>query len=269
VGTEGSYPLTFGASNLFGSSAPQTFTLNVQAAIPKLYGGSPSAAAPLSVSLGLLPAGKHVTITFDTLIADPLPVGVAQVVNQGAVSGSGFASLLTDDPDRPGAADPAIMFVGTRKMYLPVLMYKYPAGPPLPDLVVENITSAGDSVSVTVRNDGLAPVVAGFWIDLYIGPGSATVHVNQLWSDVGSRGVTWGVSDSALPLASGARLTVTLGDSFYQPLLSKPGGAIAAGTQLYAQVDSFNPNSSNGAVLETHARDGGAYNNILGPVAAP
>jgi len=74
---------------------------------------------------------------------------------------------------------------------------------------------------------------------------------------------------SALPLAPGARLTVTLGDAFYRPLLSNPGGTIATGTPLYAQVDSFDANSSNGAVFETHERDGTAYNNILGPVAAP
>jgi hypothetical protein len=77
------------------------------------------------------------------------------------------------------------------------------------------------------------------------------------------------VIDNALPLAPGARLTVTLGDSFYRPLLSNPGGAVGVGTQLYAQVDSFNATSNNGAIFETHERDGGAYNNILGPVVAP
>ena len=95
------------------------------------------------------------------------------------------------------------------------------------------------------------------------------MRVNQLWSDLGDRGATWGVDGNALPLAPGARLTVALGDTFYRPLQSNPGGAIAAGTQLYAQVDSYKANSSNGAVLETHERDGQAYNNILGPVSAP
>jgi uncharacterized repeat protein (TIGR01451 family) len=225
-----------------------------------------SSAAPLSVSLGVLPAGKQVTILFDVLIADPLPIGVGQVVNQGMVSGSGFASVLTDDPDLPGAADSTITFLGTRKIYLPLIIRGVVS--PLPDLVVENISSAGGTISVTVRNDGSAPVVDAFWIDLYIGPDSAPVRVNQLWSDVGSRGATWGI-DKGPPLAPGARLTVTLGDSFYRPLLSNPGGAVGVGTQLYAQVDSFNATSSNGAIFETHERDGGAYNNILGPVVAP
>jgi hypothetical protein len=64
-------------------------------------------------------------------------------------------------------------------------------------------------------------------------------------------------------------LTLTVGDGYYRPVLSNPGGSITIGTQLYAQVDSFGTSGGNGAVLETHERDGGAYNNILGPVVAP
>ena len=72
-----------------------------------------------------------------------------------------------------------------------------------------------------------------------------------------------------LPLEPGETLTLTLGDPYYRASLSNPGGPITAGTQLYAQVDSFNAATNYGAVLEQHERDGGAYNNISGPVAAP
>jgi hypothetical protein len=71
-------------------------------------------AAPLSVSLGALPAGKQVTISFDMLIANPLPVGVSRLINQGIVSASGIANILTDDPDLLGAADPTITFGGDK-----------------------------------------------------------------------------------------------------------------------------------------------------------
>ena len=37
---------------------------------------------------------------------------------------------------------------------------------------------------------------------------------------------------------------------------------------MYAQVDSYNPSTSYGTVLETHEMVGGAYNNIRGPVAS-
>lgn len=136
VGTEGSYPLTFDASNLFGASAPQSFTLTVQAAILKLHAGSPTLATSLSSNIGTIPAGKHITIQFDVLIANPLPVGVGQVSNQGSVTGSGFAAVLTDDPRKPGAADPTITVLGACKIYLPLIMLG--AGPPLPDLVAYN-----------------------------------------------------------------------------------------------------------------------------------
>jgi uncharacterized repeat protein (TIGR01451 family) len=266
IGSEGSYPLTFDASNLFGSSATQSFTLTVKAAGLMAHQKRPGIAAPLSVGIGALPNGKQVTIIFDLLIADPLPIGVSRIVNQGAIVADGIASAPTDDPRRPGAADPTITFMGTRQIFMPMMIRA--AGPPLADLVVESISSAAGKLSVTVRNNGPAAVADPFWIDLYIAPNTAPLHANQLWSDVGSRGASWGVIDDALPLAPGARLTVSLGDIYYRPLLSNPGDAVAAGTQLYAQVDSFNSNGANGAVLETHEREGAAYNNILGPVAA-
>jgi hypothetical protein len=40
---------------------------------------------------------------------------------------------------------------------------------------------------------------------------------------------------------------------------------LPAGTVLYAQVDSFNPDTAYGAVLETHEIIGRPYNNIGGP----
>jgi hypothetical protein len=143
------------------------------------------------------------------------------------------------------------------------------AGPPLPDLVVSSITASGGSLQVTIRNNGQLAATEPFWVDAYINPTSAPVRVNQLWNNVGNRGATWGVVGSVLPLEPGETLTLTLGDPYYRSLLSEPGGPITAGTQLYAQADSFNSATRYGAVLEVHERDGGEYNNISGPVAAP
>lgn len=52
----------------------------------------------VQVDIGNLPAGKSVTVTFDVLLADPLPAGAFQVENQATLSGSNFVSLLSDDP---------------------------------------------------------------------------------------------------------------------------------------------------------------------------
>ena len=49
--------------------------------------------------IGTLPAGKSITIWFDVRIDSPIYPDVVEVSNQGSVTGSGFAEMLTDDPD--------------------------------------------------------------------------------------------------------------------------------------------------------------------------
>jgi hypothetical protein len=265
AGTASSYALTFDASNSFGASAQQSFTLTVQGSLVRA--GSPNLAASLSANIGTLPAGKQVTIQFDVTIASPLPIGVGQLSNQGSLTASGLTAVLTDDPRRPGAADPTITTLGARKIYMPLIMRG--VGPPLPDLVVSSITISDGSLQVTISNNGQLAATEPFWVDGYINPTSAPVRTNQLWNNVGTRGVSWGVVGSVLPLEPGETLTLAVGDPYYRSRLSNPGGPITAGTQLYAQVDSFSTSGSNGTVLEIHERDAGVYNNILGPVAAP
>ncbi|HEU5102114.1 MAG TPA: Ig-like domain-containing protein [Roseiflexaceae bacterium] len=246
------------------SSAPNALASLAGDGAPTL----PQAGA-VSANIGTIPAGKRVTVIFDVLIANPLPVGVGQLSNQGTVTASGLAAVLTDDPRKPGAADPTITVIGVRKNYLALMMSGAGAGPPLSDLVVSSISTANSGLQVTIRNIGQAPVVEPFWVDAYINPTTAPTRVNQLWNNLGARGATWGVVGSVLPLEVGETLTLTLNDSYYRPELSNPGGPIAAGARLYTQADSFNSSGSIGAVLESHERDGGVYNNILGPVVAP
>jgi len=146
-----------------------------------------------------------------------------------------------------------------RKIYLPLII-REPEG--LPDLVVESIAIEQGGLRVVVRNQGSAAATAPFWVDAYFSPSSAPTRVNQIWPDLGSDGLAWGVTDSALPLAPGAALTLTLGDAYYLPSYSHPIGDLAAGARIYAQVDSLNLATTYGAVLETHERDSGPYNNI-------
>lgn len=143
-------------------------------------------------------------------------------------------------------------------MYMPLVAQ---ADTRLPDLVIERITTT-NGLSVVIRNQGGTPVVDSFWVDLYINPRSAPTGVNQIWQALGERGAVWGVRGAALPPAPGASLTLSVGDAYYVSAESVLGGAITPGTPIYAQVDSANINTTYGAVLETHERDGGAYNNI-------
>ena len=64
----------------------------------------------LNLSIGTLPAGKSVVLTFDATVGN-LPPDVTQLSNQGEVSGNNFAAVLTDDPAQPGANDPTLIAV--------------------------------------------------------------------------------------------------------------------------------------------------------------
>ncbi len=65
-------------------------------------------SSSVNLNIGTLPAGKSITITFNATINNSVPPGTTQVSNQGTVSGSNFANVLTDDPDVGGAADPTV-----------------------------------------------------------------------------------------------------------------------------------------------------------------
>ena len=68
----------------------------------------PTSMADVMLNIGVLPAGKSITIKFDVTVDDPFLGTMAQVSNQGTVSGTNFADVLTDDPDVGGAADPTV-----------------------------------------------------------------------------------------------------------------------------------------------------------------
>ncbi|MCW5851736.1 MAG: hypothetical protein KIT87_16810, partial [Anaerolineae bacterium] len=61
-------------------------------------------ATTVNVTIGTLPAGKSVTVVFDSLIT-----GTPNLIsNQGSVSGGNFSTVLTDDPDTPAPGDPTV-----------------------------------------------------------------------------------------------------------------------------------------------------------------
>ncbi|HSB12623.1 MAG TPA: Calx-beta domain-containing protein [Blastocatellia bacterium] len=76
-------------------------------------GSSISAASPMSgetVNLGpfTVPPGEKIVIMFSATVNDPFTGGSPQVSNQGTVTADGGISVLTDDPDVAGAANPTV-----------------------------------------------------------------------------------------------------------------------------------------------------------------
>ena len=152
-------------------------------------------------------------------------------------------------------------------VFIPLVLNNFAQAP---DLVVESLkvlpSGASGDVQVVIKNIGNAPVTQEFWVDVYINPQTAPTAVNQTWEMLGSQGLAWGVLANALPLNPGETLTLTMSSPYFVAKASYIVWPLPAGSQLYAQVDSNNPGSNTGAILELHELNGAAYNNIYGPI---
>src|SRR6185503_1918490 len=69
---------------------------------------APMSFVDVLLNIGILPAGKSVTIKFDVTVDNPWQGATNTVSNQGSVTGTNFGPVLTDDPDAAGAANPTL-----------------------------------------------------------------------------------------------------------------------------------------------------------------
>ncbi len=138
----------------------------------------------------------------------------------------------------------------------------------LPNLVIEQIIATNNRVLVTVKNVGDYPVQHPFWVDLYVNPDMVPTAVNQLWGNddtygVGGEGYAWAIVPQMLPLAAGESMLLEVNDATLNTGINWP---LRDGSVVYAQVDSWDPNTTYGGVLEIHELLGWPYDNIFGPV---
>jgi hypothetical protein len=275
-----------------GSAAVLTFTLTVTDS----YGLADPTPDEVVVTVTNLPpvadagsdqsvmAGATVTLdgsgSSDSDGHTPLTFGWAQTGGPSVIlsdasaespvfTAPGSAAVLTFTlavTDSLGLADPTpdevvvtVTEMPTYYVYLPLVSKNYLVAP---DLVVQSITVTSDDVQVVIENQGNAPVTDEFWVEAYINPAPAPTAVNQLWWELGTEGMVWGVVSSALPLESGDAMTLTVGDAYYQSTYSRFSTPLAAGTPVYVQVDAYNADTDYGTVLESHEISGGVYNNI-------
>jgi CSLREA domain-containing protein len=243
-------------------------------------------AATLTSALNPSIVGQAVTFTATVASTVDTPSGSVQFYVDGAALGSplalsnGQASLSTlalavgthpitatysgDVNYHGGVSNQVDQVVNHAKVYLPLISHNFVNAP---DLIVQSLTANANTVQVVIKNQGTAPVVDEFWVDVYVNPISAPIGVNQTWQMLGHQGLVWGVTTDALPaLTPGGVLTLTVNDAHFFADLSAVAWPLAAGTQLYAQVDTADTATTYGAVLETHEVRGEPYNNILGPV---
>ena len=98
----------------FDSSVDPNTSLNVGSVTTSqgsVTTGNTGGDNSVSVDIGTLVSGTSVTITFDVAVTF---AGNGSFVScQGTVSGSNFASVLTDDPDEAGDMDPTLTAIPT------------------------------------------------------------------------------------------------------------------------------------------------------------
>ncbi|MFP4395676.1 MAG: hypothetical protein ACLFTI_10480, partial [Anaerolineales bacterium] len=149
-------------------------------------------------------------------------------------------------------------------LFLPLVTRNYVQAP---DLIITQLIATTDNVTLTIKNQGSAPVRDEFWIDAYINPHTVPTEVNQTWELLASQGLVWGIEGPALSeLVPGGTLTLTVGDMHYWEIHSEVTWPLPEGTVIYAQVDSVDVETDYGAVQEDHEIIGGPYNNIIGPI---
>ncbi len=189
-------------------------------------------------------------------------------VTEGAHTGTITHTCTSTDPAYGGMAPlPFVVNLSDRPLqprsstvYLPLVLKGIKTAP---DLVVERLIATNNTVTVIIKNQGNGPVVDAFWVDVYIKPTTPPTGVNQHWHNLGSQGLVWGIKGgSALPIAPGQAITLTINDAYYKPEFSHFSTPLVA--PIYAQVDSVNltPGVTYGGVLEDHEMTGGTYNNI-------
>jgi uncharacterized repeat protein (TIGR02543 family) len=171
-----------------------------------------------------------------------------------------FSLVVTDSMGLASAADTVTITVNSAaapiyQMHLPLIQHS-PAELRA-NLVVTALKADQDGLQLQIKNTGNAATQSAFWVDLYINP-SQIPQLNTPWQDIAPAGAVWAVTQT---LAPGESLLLTL---------DSPSFAIEysllkyqAGDQLYAIVDSYNANSSYGAISESNEQD-----NRFGPVSA-
>ncbi|HIE38609.1 MAG TPA: DUF11 domain-containing protein [Anaerolineae bacterium] len=206
---------------------------------------------------GGVDVGQGVWITFAVTLNPDVPPGT--VVRNVAYVDDGV-SEPTELSSAPMIVQEALI------IYLPIVARNF-GGLPLPDLAVTEIRVTptnpvvGETVdiAVAIANRGTQATDACFWIDLYINPKRLPIGVNEGWYEAESDG---GLVWSLCGLNVGESVTLHLGDEHYWPEYSYfPGSHFGEpGTYtLYAQVDSWNPETDYGIVYESDEQ------NVYGP----
>ena len=175
-----------------------------------IVAGSVSASAgtiltedPVEVDLGEVAAGASVAVTFDVTIANPFPLGVDDIVNQGTVNSDQLPAVLTDDPDVGGDADPTVTMVAAAPLLLAEKVDALAS-----DVDGDGTSSPGDEIgyTVTFKNLGNTAATGVQFVDLI--PAHTTLVAGSVTTSAGTVDFEDPVEVSVGQLAVGDEVTI-------------------------------------------------------------
>jgi hypothetical protein len=186
---------------------------------------SRSATAPMTfadvlLNIGTLPAGKSVTITFHATVNNPFTGSLPQVSNQGTVSGSNFANVLTDDPSVGGAADPTVTPIDLPKVSVAVSPAAVPEDGPTN--LVYTFTRTGSTANAITVNFNVGGT-ASFTQPDYTQSGAATFTATN-----GTVTIPAGSATAAVVIDPSADTTVEPDETVILTVTSGTGYAVGS-----------------------------------------
>lgn len=241
------------------SSAPLVGRTN---AAPRAATLAPFSGETVNASIGTLPSGKTVHITFDVTVDNPFPTGVSQVANQGTVSGDNFATAPTDDPAAGGSADPTVTQILTPPdVTIKDASVAEPASGSAPAAFAVTLSHSYTqtiTVNYTTASGGANPATAGS--DYTTTSGTLTFNPGET------------VQTISVPVLADADNAET-NETFLVNISGATGGASITDSQA---VGTITPNGTPGTVMISELRTSGPagaddefvelYNNTDSPI---
>jgi uncharacterized repeat protein (TIGR01451 family) len=173
--------------------------------------------ADVILNIGTLPAGKTITITFNATVKDPFPGPGATVCNQGTVSGTNFANVLTDDPDVGGAADPTCTAID---LQADLAVTKADS----PDPVI-----AGNNITYTINFTNNGPNASGATVTDATPVGTTFVSASV------TTGTGWGITNPSVGGTGNvvfSKASVASGESAVFEIVVKVNSSVAGGSTI-------------------------------------
>jgi hypothetical protein len=240
-------------------NSPSTFTIlaaigdrMVSEISPTVYSqgtaGPEGSGGTINANIGTLPAGKSVTIFFDTQVDDvnTLAPNVFSISNQGTVSGGNFANVLTDDPAIAGTTNPTVTKIiqpeNIQKAFNPT----------------SNFLNGVSTLTFTIHNDNPPGIGANatqiaftdtFQSNLVIANSTTTNLCGGTLTDLSDGAITAGdtgvkyVGGTLNAAAGGAQCTITV------KVTSSVGGSYPNTTSVISSTEGATGLTSNTATL--------------------